>query len=112
MNLKDVMAKATPGPFKVEGGTAIMAPTGWKADRDRWVLGASENVHIASTDQNHRSFAEQKANAAMLAHSYNMLPKLVEWMKEALAEDSSLNDMPWVFSEGEKLLKEAEEVKI
>jgi hypothetical protein len=69
MTVYDLDKLATQGPYTVEGA-AVMAPTGWKQD-DPWFLGASETMHICSTDQNHRPTPEQLANAKLLAHTRN-----------------------------------------
>jgi len=81
MKLEEARKRATPGPLTVEG-CALLAPSGWKTDRDTWVLGASETVHIASTDENPRSYAEQAANSALLAHCFNHFDEVVGVLEE------------------------------
>ena len=76
MNYQELKAKATAGPLSVQGQCTILAPTGWKKT-DKWVLGASETRHIASTDENHLSHDEQVANAALLAHCFNNFDDLL-----------------------------------
>jgi hypothetical protein len=78
MKFEEVWKMATKGPFTIIGGNTIMAPTGWKADLDPWFLGASETVHIASTNENHKPHDEQKANAQLFVHCATVLKPLMD----------------------------------
>ena len=78
MTIYELEKTATPGPLTRQGCT-VLAKTGWVMDRDPWTLGASEEFHVLSTDENHRAHDEQEANAAHIVHCVNHF-------MEALAE--------------------------
>jgi hypothetical protein len=110
MTVYDLDKLATPGPYTVEGA-AVMAPTGWKQD-DPWFLGASETMHICSTDQNHRPTPEQLANAKLLAHTRNnYLRALATLIKTSVIIGDEYGEKSEQFREIAREIKELETVQ-
>jgi len=106
MTYKELKDKTTPGPFTRQCCT-VLAKTGWVGDRDPWTLGASEEFHVCSTDENHRSHDEQEANAKLIVHCCNHFDALLAALRELLNEAEPRFDIIDMTDDEERAIEEA-----
>lgn len=111
MNIKEAYAKATPGPLVVDYSRLPLGikPTGNDDSIDRVApLGHVFRSHVRGNKD------QQKMNAALLAHAYNVLPEVLEaatCMFNDIVKDCNGNvprDMEYIRA----IIAKASEVKV
>ena len=117
MNIKDVMEKATPGPWTLGWGYGLTGPT--TPRQEPFCGGAMGRYPISNGKETIAVFPDQvnedatgAVNAALAAHSVNMLPRLVEVLKTLMTSGEKLEFYEEPRKEAVRIIAEAEEVKL
>jgi hypothetical protein len=79
VSLEEAMKRAVPGPLEADSLASIWSPSDYGGD------GHVANCSHAAIDTEYHAKDYEKATAVLLAHAYNLFPKVVEALKQVRA---------------------------